>query len=193
MTTRFLALLLLVASPALGIQCLYPDGDYDNSTYWWDTPGQSTTHYTIIDEDTTCNGTVTSDPIDEDDGSVYTMNLTAGTDPEVHTGHTWYCYAQRSSNKTNTFRMNLFQGTNKLNTSTVCEMEVTNGAPVQKWPAGGCTLTESEASVITDYADLNIAIYAVGTSPTNVYVDTCNMEVPDAPSAGEEMMVIGAP
>ena len=76
MRTSLALVLVLLAAPAMGIQCLYPDGDYDNSTFWWDSPGVSTTHYTIIDEDTACDGTGTTDAIDEDDGSSYLMTLT---------------------------------------------------------------------------------------------------------------------
>lgn len=189
---RFLPLLLL-ASPLGAVQCLYPDGDEDNSTYYWTSPGASTTHYTIIDDDTTCVGTSNADDISEDSGATYRMTLTNATDPTSSTNHTWYCYAYRSSNKANTLTINLYQGTTQINTTTTCSGTVTNGTPGAKFPAGGCTLSGTEADSITDYTDLRIRVTATATSPTDVFVDTCNLEVPDAAGGADEFMFIGAP
>jgi hypothetical protein len=184
-------LVILFGAPdlAMAIQCAYPSSDEDNSTYWWDTPGQNNTHSTSIDEDTTCAQTADAATINEDDGSTYRVILTSVTDPESSSSHTWWCTAYRSSNKANTLTIDLYQGATQINTTTTCSATVTNGTPAQQWPSGGCTLSGTEADSITNYADLRFYLTATGTSPTDVFVDSCALSVPDAVS--EEMMVIG--
>ena len=178
-----LALLILFsAGAAEAIQCAYPNGDEDNTTYFWDIPGSGSTHYTVIDEDTTC--TYAADDattIAEDDGSVYRALLSTVTDPESSTGHTWSCGAYRSSNKANTLTVDLYQGGTQINTATSCTGTVTNGSPAARFPAGGCTLTGTEADSITDYSDLRLYLTATGTNPTDIFVDSCALEVPNAP------------
>ena len=185
MTSRVFLALLLLASPALGIQCLYPNSDISGD---WDTPGVGTPHNPYIDENTACDDTQGADLIVEDDGSTYTAGMTSGTDPEVSTGHTWYCWATIVSNKAHTLTVDLYQGTTKINTSTTCTTSSLTGTPA-KLP--NCTLTGTEADTITDYTALRLELTAVGTSPTDVEVDVCNIELPDAPSAGDQFMLIG--
>jgi len=143
---------------------------------------------------TTCARTgVDATVIGEDDGSVYRMTLSDVTDPESADDHIWYCFAYRSSNKAENLDIDLYQGTTQINTTTSCGGSIGHGTPATMFPApvGTCTLTSGEANAITDYTDLRIRVTATGTNPTDVFVDSCNMEVPNAPAGGEEMMVIG--
>jgi hypothetical protein len=184
MTCRILlALLLLVVVPATAQQYARPDGDEDNATYFWDTPGASTAHWSDIDE-------ATPDAvaeIAEDDGSVYRGTLSDVTDPASSSDHILRCYVYRTSNKANTFTMELYEsGTQRATNGGVT---VTNGSPAA---AQAYTLSGAEADAITNYANLEIRLTATGTTPTDIFVDQCEFQVPAA-AASEEMMVIGAP
>jgi hypothetical protein len=183
-----LVVLALISTPSWSIQCAVPTSDEDNATYWWDTPGSGSAHYTSIDEDTACAYNSTAgDEIQEDDGSVYRAVMGSLTDPVSSTGHTWTVRARISSNKAHTLTADLYDGGSKINTSTSCTTSALTGTLANLQ----CTLSASEADAISTggYASLEIYLTATSTNPTDVFVESVNIEVPSV-AGGDELMVI---
>lgn len=181
MTRVIFAILLLLSAPLAAQQYARPDGDEDNSTYFWDTPGSGTAHWSDIDE-VTPDGVA---EIQEDDGSVYRGTLSDVTDPVSSADHILRCYAYRSSNKANTFTMELYEsGTQRATNSGAT---VTNGSPASAYTY---TLSGTEADAITNYANLEIRLTVTATSPTDIFVDQCEFQVPAAAASDDSLMVV---
>ena len=181
-----LSVMLLVSLPTLAAQYARPNGDRNNTVYWFDTPGQSVTHYTSIDEETPDG---VAELVEDDTATLYWGTLSAVTDPENDgSGHTFRCAVYRSSNKANTFTMYLYQGTSTLIKQST-PVEVQNGTPAA-YTYGTMALDAADANNITNYSDLYFALAVDATSPTDIFIDQCEFEVPDAPSSGRRRPMI---
>ena len=190
MTCRLLVLaLLLLAAPAWAVQRAKPDAQTSGA---WDTP--STNCHLNVDEDTVSD----TDTCQEDDGSTVYLSLSDVTDPGVSTGHNFYVWAYRSSNKSHTFQVRLLQdsdcnGTGATQIWDSGSITTLGGAPSADV---GTTLSAEQADTITNYNDLCVEMTATGSNPTDVFVAMTHLEVPDAPTpspapGGRRVMVIG--
>lgn len=174
-----LVLLLLVASPVWAQQYGKPK-DPGFGTAW-----DSGTCSDIGDDDDGLAGVSGDSTIMiEDDGSVLYCALTALTDPSDTTNHFLRCRRNRTSNKANTFTVELCNDNTCSGgvIATNSGQTVTDGTlTTVTVPTDVGTMT---ATSITDYATLWVRLTATGTNPTNIEVSGCELQVPAVAGTG---------
>lgn len=101
------------------------------------------------------------------------VNLSAVSDPTIHTGHTVRFRARCDKSSNGNIVATLMQGT------TVIRSYDTGYLPTSFTPYS-FTLTEGEAQAITDYSGLSLRFSGTCTANAYVFVSWAELEVPDA-------------
>ena len=150
-------------------QYAYPTSDIENPGAWTTEP-----LYQKIDEEPYDDGDYLISPKSAS-GKSFTEGLSGLTDPGVHTGHTLRIRA-RASAVSGTIKFELLQGTTVIKDSG----DIALGTAV--FEEHFFTLSEGEATNITDYTALRVRITAVATANNKYqWVSWARLEVPDAP------------
>lgn len=108
----------------------------------------------------------------------YTSEVKFGslTDPTINTGHILRCRAIRNNISPQTLGLSLYQGATLIYNTTF--------NPNMSYGTHEFTLSEAQASAITDYTDLRVRIQFSYTGGTGPFVSAVEFEIPDAGGGG---------
>jgi len=134
-----------------------------------------------------------SESIENDDLEV---KLSAGIDPLTDTLHVMYWRARRFGFYLMPImsQAQLYQGSTLIATGTGSHSDTISGSPPSKYSTASYTLTEAEASAITDYTDLRLRIrYTASVGTASMRLTAAELVIPSIDTRASQKAEIAAP
>jgi len=145
---------------------LYQDFSNDG---WYTSTGSTLRLYQMVDEAVPDD----LDNIRSTDG-ICILKFDTAYDPGVHTGHLVRVRSKKSTSGASTLRVSLLEGSTSIASWNI---EETPG-----WVTKELALSEAQAALIGDYANLRLQLRAISGSPTRLeQVSWAQFETPNAP------------